>query len=121
MHYYPDVSQWFPFINCIEGAGSKPTTSAPQCASQTGLDYNKIETCAFGTEGNGLMHQVATATNNLQPAHQWTPWVVINGKPLDSAGLDERLTKVVCDAYTGVKPAACNSVSMKYLISRADE
>jgi interferon gamma-inducible protein 30 len=53
------------------------------------------------------MHQEALWTNSLQPPHQWTPWVVMNGSPLTQTQLDESLTKLVCAAYTGPKPSGC--------------
>ena len=33
-----------------------------------------------GPEGNALLHDVGVATENLEPQHQWVPWIVVNGK-----------------------------------------
>jgi len=102
------TDQWFPFINCIEDSNSEPDRVAQQCAKQAGLDYSAIDSCVQGSQGNKIMHSIAEATQNLQPPHQWTPWVVMNGKPLSSNQLDKELIDLVCNAYTGTPPAACN-------------
>jgi len=109
---------WFPFFLCMEKSGKAgDTATAQKCAVDNYQDWNTISvTCAgsnpaVGTkeDGNPLMHNIAVATNSLIPPHTWTPWVVINGKPLSSAQLDESLTKLVCAAYTGTKPPGCNA------------
>lgn len=111
MKYHNSTSDWFPFVNCIEASNLAPGNVAGSCAkAQRWTDYDtSITTCVKGAEGNALMHTIAQATANLQPAHTFTPWIVLNGKPLSSAQLDQELTKVVCDAYTGTKPAGCSA------------
>jgi len=107
---------WWPFFLCLEksnNAGS--ATVAQNCANNNGVNWTYIDVdCAgnvpqTGTKdvGNPLMHQEALWTNSLQPPHQWTPWVVMNGSPLTQTQLDESLTKLVCAAYTGPKPSGC--------------
>jgi len=103
-----------------ETAGVEAT--AQTCAKNNGLDWNSISACAGSTpasgtptDGNPLMHWFALQTGSLQPPHQWTPWVVVNGAPLSSAQLDLPLTPIVCKAYTAkagcTAPAGCNTVS----------
>jgi len=112
---------WWPYFYCMEKSGTAgdPTT-ASNCASANGLDFNVIKTCAGDnpavgspTDGNPLMHQTAVATNNLIPPHQWTPWVVVNGNPLTSAQIDLPLIPIVCNDYQTVckqtPPAGCSS------------
>jgi len=110
---YNKTAQWFPFVNCIEEADDAPSKVAAGCAKKAGLDYTAIAKLAASRQGNQIMHEVATTTNNLNPPHQFTPWVTMNGKPLTSKQLDDHLVKLVCQAYTGTKPKACN----KYLRS----
>lgn len=109
-------TSWFDFIFCMESSRS-PATAGPSCAkSSSWTDYDSnILPCTTSSLGNGLMHSVAQATENLNPPHQWTPWVVMNGKPLTETQLDQELTKLVCAAYTGAKPAACNKYTQKKL------
>jgi interferon gamma-inducible protein 30 len=113
-----NVPYWWGYFYCLElseNAGVKSVAS--NCAAENGIDFNIITQCA-GTypdqgssdDGNPLMHNIAVATNNLIPPHQYTPWVVMNGSPLTQAQLDQSLTKLVCNAYTGTtKPAACSA------------
>jgi len=112
------VPAWWNFFYCLELSGSAGNLGTAQgCANKNGIDWNIISTCAgsnpavgSSTDGNPLMHQIAVATNSLVPPHQWTPWVVVNGSPLNQAQLSMSLTPIVCKAYTGTdKPAACNS------------
>jgi len=126
--HYPNITSpnyapyYWGFFNCLEASGNAGNLNTAQtCASKNGIDWNVISTCAgsnpaYGspTDGNPLMHNIAVATQSLVPPHQWTPWVVLNGSPLNQAQLDMSLTKLVCSAYTGTnKPSACNSFAEK--------
>lgn len=110
MNYHSNFTEYFPFVECMEKTNS-PVNAGQKCANEFGWsDYSKIESCSQGKEGNMLEHEIAVATDSLVPQHQWTPWVVINGKPLSDHQLDVSLIKLVCNAYTGSdKPPACNN------------
>jgi len=119
-----NVPAWWPMVQCMESSRS-PATAAQSCATNAGLDWSVIDTCAgsdpaVGTaaDGNPLMYSVGQATNNLVPAHQWTPWVTLNGKPLSSSDLDKSLVSLVCAAYTGPSPPGCNAkkIQLDYLV-----
>jgi len=121
IEHYPTVTQgvpaWWPFFLCLEASGNAGTASVAQnCAKNNNIDWNVIDACsgsnpAQGTaaDGNPHMHSIAVATNSLVPPHQWTPWVVINGSPLNQAQLDASLIKLVCQAYTGTPPSCCSA------------
>jgi len=117
MSYHTNFTEYFPFVECMEQT-REPCNAGRKCAKKSGWsDYDKIESCSQGKEGNMLEHEIAVATDSLNPPHKWTPWVVMNGKPLSDHQLDLSLTKLVCDAYTGSnKPAACNSVPMSHKV-----
>lgn len=120
-----NVPVWWNFFYCMEKSGkAADTTVASGCAKNNGLDWTVITTCSgsdpargSADDGNPLMHQLALDTNNLQPPHQWTPWVVVNGSPLTSAELDLPLIPIVCKAYTSkagcTAPAGCNSMTLQ--------
>jgi len=126
-HYGNDtqvgVPTWWNFFYCMENSGKAGVASVAQNCATTGstpLDWNVIETCAGSNpavgspdDGNPEMHRIAVDTNNLVPPHEWTPWVVLNGKPLSSAQLDLSLNTLVCNAYTGTLPACCNAPEVK--------
>lgn len=111
------VPYWWPFVYCLEKSGNAGNLNTAQnCASQNKIDWSVISACAgpqpqYGSydDGNPLMHGIAVDTKNLNPPHQFTPWVIINGVPLTSAQISMSLTRLVCNAYTGTPPAGCNS------------
>lgn len=108
MNFHANYTDYMPFVACMEDS-SAPVNAGSKCAQSAGWDYSEIESCTTSALGNKLMHAIADATEGLSPAHQWTPWVVMNGKPLSQSQLDQHLVKLVCDAYTGSnKPPACN-------------
>jgi len=109
------VPTWWPFFYCMEKSqNAANVTIASNCAKNNGLDWTTIDTCAGddpakGTkeDGNPLMHNIAVATGALVPPHTFTPWVVVDGKPLTSAQLDLPLTPIVCTAYSNKNPQTC--------------
>jgi len=113
MHYHNNASNYFPFVECLESSNS-PVTAGQNCAKEVGWnDWDSIDSCSTGDLGNQLQHVIAVATDNLVPSHRWTPWVVMNGKPLSSSQLSQSLINLVCNAYTGSdKPPACSSATM---------
>lgn len=106
MYYHPKYIDYVPFVDCVEGASS-PVNAGAKCAATAQFDdWDSIKSCYTGSLGNKLQHKVAVATESLNPPHQYTPWVVINGEPYKGSS---SLTDAVCAAYTGSnKPAACN-------------
>jgi len=111
-YYHNTTAEWFPFVNCVEGASLSPAEAAPGCAAQAGwTDYtSNILPCSTGALGNKLLHAVGVKTAGLSPPHSFTPWVVLNGKPLSRDEIGIPLTSLVCAAYTGaVKPPACST------------
>lgn len=60
--------------------------------------------------GNALQHELALQTESLSPAHQYVPWVTVNGvhtEDIQNRAQDD-LVKLICETYTGSnKPTAC--------------
>jgi len=117
---------WWPYFLCMEKSGTAgDVNTASSCASSNGLDFNVIKTCAGSNpavgspdDGNPLMHSTAVATNNLIPPHQWTPWIVVAGTPLNEGQLSLSLVPIVCKAFptscpNDPLPAGCNSYEAK--------
>eukprot|EP00697_Spironema_sp_BW2_P015367 gnl/Spiro4/6184_TR3177_c0_g1_i1.p1 gnl/Spiro4/6184_TR3177_c0_g1~~gnl/Spiro4/6184_TR3177_c0_g1_i1.p1 ORF type:complete len:237 (+),score=42.79 gnl/Spiro4/6184_TR3177_c0_g1_i1:34-711(+) len=101
----PKIAQWFPVMDCMEASGD-PFTNAKSCVTQSGVNWTAVNQCYNGQQGKTLQDQAAAVTNNLQPPHQWTPWIVVAGAPLSDP---DTLQSAVCAAYTGTKPAPCSS------------
>lgn len=45
-------TEGLPFIICLEGDSDDWTRSGKNCASQLNIDWEKINTCATGVQGN---------------------------------------------------------------------
>lgn len=84
---------FFPAFACMEGKDGKPVDEGQACATEHNLDWAAIQSCATGSEGKGLALQAAQATESLSPAHEYAPWVTLNGKPLrdDAYNLVEKV------------------------------
>ncbi|KAL2632704.1 hypothetical protein R1flu_004183 [Riccia fluitans] len=113
IHHYPDVTQWFPFVFCLE----KLVTDLPRgkvfqnwksCVEPSGVDFETIDKCFEGQEGDKIVRANGAETDSLKPPHKYVPWVVVNGTPLYEDYED--VEKFVCEAYKGAKPVACNNV-----------
>jgi len=50
-----------------------------QCATVLGIDYNPIQSCAEGTEGDELLARLGDRTHNFTPQITFVPTIVING------------------------------------------
>jgi len=50
---------------------------------------------------NQLQHRYAVQTENLQPAHQYVPWVTINGVHTEEIEREAEsdLVKLICKTY----------------------
>jgi len=104
------IESYFPIINCIEKADDG-VKAAPACVTDGKLNWSSIEKCVNGSESNALLHKAALLTGSLTPAHQYVPWIVVNGAHTDEMQQDAQddLLKFVCKTYTGKKPAACQT------------
>jgi interferon gamma-inducible protein 30 len=112
IQYEPDWTKYAPFLMCYESMVSGhgiPASAAPDCAKKTGIDITKALACTQNkAESTALVQATARKTCALQPEHQFTPWIVINGKAcgLDGRGCPGLLSKV-CGLWSGAKPAGC--------------
>lgn len=53
---------------------------AQQCATENDIDWGKLSNCYQGEMGHELELMYYNETASLNPPHQYTPWVTINGK-----------------------------------------
>lgn len=77
-------------------------TVASQCAQKSSIDYDQITACTHSRLGNQLQHEYAVQTDNLQPAHQFVPWITLNGQHTDDMQkqAEKDLIGLVCKSYT---------------------
>ncbi|KAL9268441.1 Gamma-interferon-responsive lysosomal thiol protein-like protein [Drosera capensis] len=105
---WPDVNQHFPLISCIETSvqqGQSPHWET--CCQTLGFDSNAVSDCYSNGLGNQLEMQYAAQT----PPHQFVPWVVVDGQPINNDY--ENFVHYVCKAYNGsAVPGACRVLSL---------
>lgn len=107
---YDKYSQALPFIICLESNSSDWTTQGKKCASQLGLDWNAISSCSTSQTGVNYEVEMAVATEKLNPAHTYVPWIVVNGVHSQSIenSIQTNMVRYVCSIYKGTeKIAAC--------------
>ncbi|MPC10567.1 Gamma-interferon-inducible-lysosomal thiol reductase [Portunus trituberculatus] len=79
------------------------------CANETGVDYSDVEECMRSDVGVKLQHNIGERQAQLDPRLSYVPWILIDDefteKTLTEAQDD--LMRVVCDAYKGPTPEAC--------------
>jgi len=108
----PDVSTYWPFVACYEAPEQPsrtdptyPTKQLHACAKPNNVQEAAVLKCVLDATTAAAVNNVnAKATAALVPAHEGTPWVLINGQPFQG----QSLLKAVCAAYTGNKPAGCS-------------
>jgi len=87
----------------------RPVTAGPQCASLLGIDYNPIQDCAEGTQGDELLAAMGTRTLHFTPQITFVPTIAVNGvyNQTDQDQAMSDLKSVICRYIKGTKPAAC--------------
>lgn len=99
---------YWPFLVCMEreytAQGGLPAVQG--CAQEARLNYDELDACYLGSDGDKLMVAEAKATVD----HEGTPTVKVNGKEVDA----ENVLAEVCAAYTGTKPPGCPSAGPSY-------
>jgi interferon, gamma-inducible protein 30 len=78
-----DWKAWYPAFKCIEDSDDSPENASKTCLPDSGMDLAGIMDCANGAEGDLLHMAAAQMTIDLDPPHKWTPWVVMDGTPLE--------------------------------------
>lgn len=96
-------SQGLPFALCLEDNTTDFSAQGQRCAAKYGLDWSTINSCATGSEGNKIMYEMALATEKLNPAHTYVPWIVVNDKHSTSSenAVISNMVRYVCSVYSG--------------------
>ena len=99
-----------PFVNCMMKERN-PDKHAQQCATQTGLDWTKIQQCQ-SSNGPELLAAMGDRTHSLQPAMKFVPWITFNDQfsEQDQAEALVNLRGVICSKLPGTqagKPPGC--------------
>jgi len=97
---------WWKMGVCMQSDEDNIPDNAQNCATQAGLDWNKINSCVTSGLGNKLFSESIVYSNSM--GVQSTPTIFINGQQY-VGGPDDNL-QTVCQAYTGTPPAGCSSL-----------
>lgn len=96
------------FLFCFEGTHQSSLGSVEQCAKRSNIDYQKLNKCANGPQGQKIDVQNAIATTKLGTSKLGTPWVLINGVYVENP---MQLLESVCAAISSSpKPAGCSGI-----------
>jgi hypothetical protein len=113
-------SSWtmFDFVECnFANLEVHDATNTQLCASKASLDVDKLWKCATGyspSSGPGML-LASIGEANKRDVHS-APNVFLEGKNIGNT----ITLKQICDAYTGTKPAACNSESATQLVAAGE-
>lgn len=97
--------QAWPFILCMEEAEGNPDAGEgcfDSTMSSTNVTWSEVQGCY-----NDYYDTVMTAAAKATPAHDFVPWVYVDGEVIEHNDL---LQKYICDAYTGTKPESCKNL-----------
>ncbi|UJR08894.1 hypothetical protein I4U23_013148 [Adineta vaga] len=108
INFYPQSEQHMPFIYCMESTEGEMETVATECAQKSAVDYDQITACTHSRLGNQLQHEYAVQTENLQPPHQYVPWITLNGEHTEDMQkqAEKDLIGLICKSYKGSDPPA---------------
>mmetsp|Transcript_56313 Transcript_56313/g.105841 ORF Transcript_56313/g.105841 Transcript_56313/m.105841 type:complete len:197 (-) Transcript_56313:188-778(-) len=99
---------YWPFLECMESAyETQGIAAAKECVKGSKIDYDALEACYKGEDGN--LAQIREAKQTVD--HEGTPSITIGGKAFTGFDADPFI-KAVCDAYAGSKPAGCKSSTL---------
>lgn len=100
------------FLYCFEGENGADMSSAKDCASKAGVDYDAAMTCYNGPQAAKVDAHNAKLTAALGDSKLGTPWVMLNGQNLQDPST---LLHSVCQALNnnpppGGMPAGCSNL-----------
>merc|ERR1712054_762050 len=102
------MGEYWPFLHCMESNyESQGVAAAKTCVKGSKIDYDALEKCYNGKDGD--LAQIREAKQTVD--HEGTPDVAVAGKGLPFPITSGAIIRAVCNAYTGSKPAACKSSS----------
>jgi len=106
-----DFHSYLPVISCMEGADNPVTATKGCLEALSDVPYPAVKACAWGAEGNAMMHEVANRTASLDPPHTYVPWITVQGvhtEEVEQEAMSD-LVSLVCKLYKGPQPGQCST------------
>ncbi|XP_062888429.1 gamma-interferon-inducible lysosomal thiol reductase-like isoform X1 [Mobula hypostoma] len=118
IYHLKNTSSYLPVICCMESARTV-LMAAQQCLQEhaPSMSWEIISDCVDEDLGSQLMYQNAERTSELEPPHNYVPWILINGEHSEDMQhhAETDLLDLVCRTYTGPPPMVCDqSVNTKH-------
>lgn len=100
------------FIICTMST-KDPPNAGRKCAQSLHVDFAPVQSCSNSEEGDQLLFNYGLRTKNLQPPHQYVPWILFDGKfsEDDNQKADTDLVRAICSKLQHA-PEVCNSVDL---------
>uniref|UniRef100_A0A069DQ87 Putative gamma interferon inducible lysosomal thiol reductase gilt n=1 Tax=Panstrongylus megistus TaxID=65343 RepID=A0A069DQ87_9HEMI len=84
-------------ITCMINDNYNPKEVGKKCCEEYNIDWNKVERCALGAEGDELLKQYGDATDALVPKVSFIPTILLNKDRHDQAAILKDLQSEVCN------------------------
>lgn len=95
-----DAAKRLEMIKCMISDNYEPENSAKNCASEGGVDFEEILTCATGAQGQELHYQAGLKTQALSPKVSFIPTIEIDESQMSQKAILKNLLKEVCAVYS---------------------
>lgn len=95
-----DPAKQLELIKCMISDNYEPENSAKKCTSEAGVDFQEIQTCASGSEGQKLHYLAGLKTEALDPKVSFIPTIEIDDSQNSQKAILKNLLKEVCTAYS---------------------
>ncbi|MBW2731783.1 MAG: hypothetical protein JRH20_05275 [Deltaproteobacteria bacterium] len=106
--HYPALSQWVPFIDCVNKTWRTIPKNWEACAKKTQLDVAKLKGCIDGEEGKQL--QTASAKAAKARKASGSPTIYVAGKSYRGGRGKNEFMRAICSDMKGTKPEACKKI-----------
>ena len=85
----------------MESSKDDIRTASVNCQSKLNLNFTLVQNCMNSRLGNLLQHDNAALTEQLTPAHEYVPWVTLNGVHTEDIQnqAQDNLVELICKTY----------------------
>lgn len=96
------------FLECQNKDMKSVDTNWRSCAEDLALPVAEIESCLTSSTGKDLLR--ASFNRAAEKNASGSPTIFVAGEKYSGSRKRTALTRAICDAYSGARPAACNEI-----------